>query len=318
MYTRVIPFQKTFDSQGLIYFVPEHLRPDFLLYQIVTIPLRDTLEIAVAVQILPELPDDIDISKIKSLVDIYNPDRFLLAYQAQTIDFIASQYITPIHNALWVFFPKNLREKISKNTLHKVSPRAYSYSEIQNLTLSNAQQQAYSEIQNTSQKNVLLYGITGSGKTEIYKKIIAENLKNDTQTLLLIPEIILGDQIGQRIRDCFGPDVLVISSSVTEAEKTQYWVDIRSGNAKVIVGTRSALFYPYSCLWSIIIDEEHDRSYVSDSAPRYNSIEIALYMSHILKIPTILASGTPSIERMYRAMKGEYQLVNLLEKYDAS
>ena len=109
--------------------------------------------------------------------------------------------------------------------------------------------------------------------------------------------------------------MIILSSTVTEAKKTQYWIDIHSGKAKIIVGTRSALFYPYSNLGTIIVDEEQDQSYVSDSAPRYSSLDIVSQMSELLDIPVILASGTPSVESMYRAMKGEYQLVSLLEKY---
>lgn len=101
----------------------------------------------------------------------------------------------------------------------------------------------------------------------------------------------------------FGEDVLIISSEVPEAKRTQYWVDIRSGNAKIIVGTRSSLFYPYSNLATIIVDEEHDQSYVSDSAPRYSSREIVSEISQILDIPVLFASGTPSVETMYNAMK---------------
>jgi len=315
MYVRVVPFQKTFDSRGLMYFIPEHLESVLQPYQIVSIPIREKIELWVTMEIITDIGDEIEEEKIKSLVDIHNPEVFLSSYQADIIDYISQHYITPIHNALWVFFPKNLQEKISKNTLQKVTTKEYNYTNTSETQLTPVQEKAYQQIQSSTNNKKLFYGITGSGKTEIYQKIISENLKKERQTLLLIPEIILWNQIGERMQEVFWPDVIVISSTVTEAKKTQYWVDIRSGNAKVIVGTRSALFYPYSNLGTIIVDEEHDQSYNSDSAPRYNGIDVVCQMSDLLNIPVILASGTPSVKSMYTAMKGEYELVNLLTKY---
>lgn len=315
MYCRVVPFSRTFDSYGLVYFIPEHLETNIQNYQIVEIPLRTNIEIAVVLEILLSLPAEIEPSKVKSLIGIKNDEIFLFPYQAQLVNFVTTQYITPIHNALGLFFPRNLREKILKETFWKIQPKQYKYITTKKPALSLAQKTAYTQIRNASQKKVLLYWVTGSGKTEIYREIISENLKNQKQTLLLIPEIILWNQIGERIKQMFWDDVLSISSEVPEAKRTQYWVDIRSGNAKIIVGTRSSLFYPYSNLATIIVDEEHDQSYVSDSAPRYSSREIVSEISQTLDIPVLFASGTPSVETMYNAMKWKYELVNLLEKY---
>lgn len=191
MYCRVVPFSRTFDSYGLVYFVPEHLQSDIQNYQIVEIPLRTSIEIAVVLEVFPTLPETIEQDKVKSLISIQNDEIFLLPYQAQLVDFVTTQYITPIHNALGLFFSRNLREKIQKGTLKKVQPKSYEYLNGGNALLTPVQQKSYIQIQNASQKKVLLYGVTGSGKTEIYREIILENLKRDKQTLLLIPEIIL-------------------------------------------------------------------------------------------------------------------------------
>ena len=315
MYCRVIPFQRTFDTYWLVYFVPEHILEDLKLYQVIEVPLKNSIEIGIILDIFENTPTWLNSEKIKSIIAIKDETIFLYPYQAKLIDFIANTYITPAHNALWVFFPRNLRGKIQKETLEKVQPKIYEYPYKNTHTLSVNQAKSFESIVNSDNKKILFYGVTGSGKTEVYRELIKKNLDTWKQTLLLIPEIILGNQIGERMQKVFWEDILVISSTVTEAKKTQYWVDIKSWNAKIIIGTRSALFYPYSNLGMVIVDEEHDQSYVSDSAPRYSSIDIVSEISNTLDIPIILASGTPSVTSMYKAMKGEYQLVNLLEKY---
>ena len=316
MYCRVIPFSKTFDFTWLIYFIPDHVEKELCLYQMVSIPVRDSIQIAIVFEIMEEIEEsNISLDKIKSIIEIHDTNTFLYPYQAQIIEYISYHYITPIHNALGVYFPKNLQGKIEKKTFHKVLPREYNYETSKHNTLTSLQQKAYEQIQHSCQKQILFHGVTGSGKTEIYRKLISDNLQKNMQTLLLIPEIILGSQIGERISQMFGSDVLVIHSEVSQAKKTQYWRDIHSGNAKIIVGTRSAVFYPYKNLWMIIVDEEHDNSYISDSAPRYKTGDIVRQISQILNIPVVFASGTPSVQSSYLAMKGEMQLVTLLEKY---
>jgi primosomal protein N' (replication factor Y) len=106
-----------------------------------------------------------------------------------------------------------------------------------------------------------------------------------------------------------------MNSSITEGNKTKAWISINSEETKIIIWTRSALFYPYNNLWLIIVDEEHDNSYKSDQAPRYNSIEIANKITELHWNKLLLASWTPSINSMYNAIKGEYKLLKLLEKY---
>jgi primosomal protein N' (replication factor Y) len=98
---------------------------------------------------------------------------------------------------------------------------------------------------------------------------------HNKQSLFLIPEIILTNQLSDKIKNIFWNEVLILNSTVTEATKTKNWISMNNNDAKIIIWTRSALFYPYNNLWLIIIDEEHDNSYISDSSPRYNTIEVA-------------------------------------------
>ena len=317
MYAIVSPFWNTFDDIGLTYFIPEHLEEDIKKYQIVEIPLKDKIEIALVLDIVSDT--DIEASKIKSLIGLKTDHVYLKAYQWELIAWITKNYFTLIHNAVSLFFPRNLKEKIKNEKiekefekLEKLDPK-YSFS--YNRSLTEKQLSVYSAVLNSKNHKHLLYWITGSWKTEIYIHLIRKYLDKWKQSLLLIPEIILWGQIWDRIKQVFWDEVVVINSTVTEATKTKYFLWIRSWKIKIVLGTRSALFYPFSDLWIIIVDEEHDNSYVSDSAPRYSWVEVAEKISELTDCKLLLASGTPSVKSMYRGVKWEYEVLNLLEKF---
>jgi len=316
MYSIVSPFTKTFDDLGLIYKIPDFLVWDIKLWQIVEIPLRTWSELALVLDIQEFITVSYDVSKIKEISCIFDERVFLNQYQLDTIPWISQYYFTPIHNATRLFFPKNLLWKIEKVKLELESKKQKQYSFDHNLDLSESQAKVYSEITDSTVQNILLYWITGSGKTEVYIKIIQDNILAGKQTLVMIPEIILTNQILTRLQKVFWKDVISINSSVTDATKTKHWVDIYTWNAKVIVWTRSSLFYPYNNLATIIIDEEHDNSYISDQAPRYNAIEVAQQITKLNWNKLILWSGTPSVATMYKSIKDDsFQVVNLLEKF---
>lgn len=315
MYCLVSPFSKSFDEIWLIYYVPDFLTSDIKIGQIVEIPYGKTIEIALVLNINVSLWS-IDESKIKSLVSIKHNSIFLNNYEKEIIPWIAKYYFTPIHNAASLFFPKNLLEKVNKEKIPDfITKTEYNYSFAKDIILTEAQDNAYQEIKKVENKKILFYGITWSWKTEIYIKLIKEALEKWEQSLLLIPEIILSNQISTKIKEVFWEDVIIINSTVSAAKKTWYWCDIKTWKAKIILWTRSSIFYPFNNLWLIIVDEEHDNSYVSDQAPRYHSLDIVNYIANYLDIKLILASGTPSVTSMYKAIKWEYKLVNLLEKY---
>lgn len=323
MYVIVSPFSKTFDDLGLIYKVPDFLVWDIKTWQIVEIPLKNSTEIALVLQLISSPLEksaeenliDYDISKIKEILTLFDQRVFLTSTQIKLIQWIAQHYFTPIHNAIRLYFPKNLLWKIEKIKL-EFTNKQYSYSFNHNVKLSHSQTKAYREICDSQVQNILLYWITWSGKTEVYIKLIQDNILAGKQTLILIPEIILTNQILTRLQKVFWKDVISINSSITEATKTKHWIDIYTGNAKVIIWTRSSLFYPYNNLATIIIDEEHDNSYISDQAPRYNAIEAAEQLTKLNGNKLILASGTPSVVSMYRAIKyKDFKVVNLLEKF---
>lgn len=168
---------------------------------------------------------------------------------------------------------------------------------------------------------VLLHGVTSSGKTEIYVKLIEEALAKGKQVLYLLPEIALTTQIINRLRKYFGDTVGVYHSKFNENERVEIWNDVlnsQSENSKfqIILGARSALFLPFSNLGLVIVDEEHDTSYKQyNPAPRYNARDGAIYLSHIHKAKTLLGSATPCLESYFNAQEGKYGFAEITQRF---
>ena len=164
-------------------------------------------------------------------------------------------------------------------------------------------------------KTVLLHGVTGSGKTEIYLKLAQETLEQGRSILFLVPEIALSRQLEDRIAAVF-PDVQVFHSGVSAARRSQVVSYVRKSTRYLVLGTRSALFLPHHNLGLIIVDEEHDTSYKQDApAPRYNARESAIMLGVIQKSPVILGSATPSLESLYNAEIKRFVKVELKERF---
>lgn len=197
------------------------------------------------------------------------------------------------------------------------------------IQLSKPQMEAMGNIEKQFENHstVLLHGITGSGKTEIYIKLIDKVLSQGKQVLYLLPEIALTSQIVNRLRRFFGDKVGVYHSRFNEYERVEIWNRVlQQGNGsqihdkyQLILGARSALLLPYSNLGLIIVDEEHDGSYKqSDPAPRYNARDCAVILAGIHKCKVLLGTATPSLESYYNAQQGKYGLVNLMHRYAES
>ncbi len=161
----------------------------------------------------------------------------------------------------------------------------------------------------------LLYGVTGSGKTAVYIRLIKSCLEMDRQAILLVPEIALTPQLLGLMAAWFGPQVAVLHSSLPATERYDQWKRIRSGEAKVVVGTRSAVFAPCKNLGLVVLDEEQEHSYKSENTPRYNAREVALWRGIKEKALVVLGSATPSVETMYHAKNGDYALYTMQHRY---
>jgi primosomal protein N' (replication factor Y) len=159
-------------------------------------------------------------------------------------------------------------------------------------------------------ETIVLHGVTGSGKTEVYIQAIEHVLRFGRQAIVLVPEISLTPQTQQRFRARFG-DVAVLHSHLSDADRYWHWQRIARGEVRVVVGARSATFAPTPQLGLIVLDEEHETTFKQDSAPRYHAREVALERARSQNVPLVLGSATPSLESWYRATMGEYTLVTL-------
>ena len=160
-------------------------------------------------------------------------------------------------------------------------------------------------------KTYLLHGVTGSGKTEIYMNLIEKVLQNDKNAIMLVPEISLTPQIMSNFKSRFGDNVALLHSGLSAGERFDEWKRLFSGEARIAIGARSAIFAPLENLGIIIIDEEHEGSYISESNPRYDTHSIATFRARYNKCPLLLGSATPSIESYQKAKMGEYELIEL-------
>ena len=181
-----------------------------------------------------------------------------------------------------------------------------------NHILTDLQENAVKAILNSTDRPLVLFGVTGSGKTEVYMHSIEKILKENKRALMLVPEISLTPQMVRVFSARFGSEVAVLHSALSMGEKHDEWLRIYRGEAKIVVGARSAIFAPIKDLGIIIIDEEHDNSYLSDSNPRYFTHDIAEFRAKQNNCPLVLGSATPSIETFYKAKTTkEYNLVEM-------
>ena len=192
--------------------------------------------------------------------------------------------------------------------------------EVNKNVLTPMQQHVYDEITSSLDESLifLIHGVTGSGKTEIYMKLI-EKVVNDGKTaIMLVPEITLTTQIVDSFYTRFGSDVAILHSALSNGEKYDEYLKALRGDAHIIVGTRSAIFAPVNHLGIIIIDEEQSESYKQDNNPRYNALDIAKYRSKYNNIPLVLGSATPTYETYARALKGVYKLLTLPDRINSA
>lgn len=192
------------------------------------------------------------------------------------------------------------------NRLSKIEGRT-----TKKVQLTEGQANAVNTILNAKGTTFLLHGVTGSGKTEVYMNVIESVLKASKTAIMLVPEISLTPQVVGLFKGRFGEDVAVLHSRLSAPERFDEWFRIFKGEAKIVIGARSAIFAPIKDLGAIIIDEEHDNSYLSDSNPRYYTHEVAIFRSKANNCPLVLGSATPNLDTYYKAKNGEFELLEL-------
>lgn len=192
------------------------------------------------------------------------------------------------------------------------------YSKYEEKKLNDEQSRAVNLILNSEGKKFLIHGVTGSGKTEIYMNLVSYMLKKGKQSIILIPEISLTPQMVERFKGRFGRDIAVFHSRLSDGERFDEWMRVKFGNANIAIGARSAIFLPFENLGLIVIDEEHEASYKSDSNPKYDTREIAYMKCELENCKLLLGSATPSIESYYKTTKSELKLITINDRADGA
>ncbi|MEG1620460.1 MAG: primosomal protein N' [Oscillospiraceae bacterium] len=209
--------------------------------------------------------------------------------------------------------------ELYEQSLYRSPYESIDYDENFVIELNESQEKAYKELLTLIEKNTfetaLLYGVTGSGKTSVFMKLIEAVINKGQNVIVMVPEISLTPQTVRKFQKCFGDKTAVLHSSLTMAQRLDEWKRIREGKARIVVGTRSAVFAPLENIGLIVMDEEQEHTYKSQISPRFHARDVASFRCKNHNAMLLLASATPSIESYYNAKKGKYCLVELNQRY---
>lgn len=262
-----------------------------------------------------------------SICEDANLDSIKSDKQKRVISFLTDNYEAPLYELLgFTDTTVSIVKTLEKNGIIKlddveVSRNPFVNKEIEPskpLELTEKQENVLDSVNLEKFEEYLIYGVTGSGKTEIYLQLIDKVLKQGKNAIVLVPEISLTPQITNRFLSRFGDCIAILHSRLSLGERYDEWQKIKSGKCKIVIGARSAIFAPIDNVGVIIIDEEHDSSYKSETTPKYDAKEIARKISETYNIPLVLGSATPSIKTYYNAENGIIKLLELPDRISSS
>jgi primosomal protein N' (replication factor Y) (superfamily II helicase) len=266
-----------------------------------------------------------DVDAPRPLTRVLDEPPLLDGRAVQIALWIAARYVAPLGEVIKAMLPTGIRS--AKPGGRKRGPRTTSRSvaaidEAQQTSaphLNEAQQRAAAQIVEAIEAHrhlrLLLHGVTGSGKTEIYLRAIEEIVQRGKEAIVLVPEISLTPQTIQRFRGRCG-NVAVLHSHLTDAERGAYWRRVAAGQVQVVVGARSAVFAPTRKLGLIVIDEEHEHTFKQESTPRYHARDVAVMRARLEDIPIVMGSATPSLESWHNTQKGSFTLLRLPQRVE--
>jgi primosomal protein N' (replication factor Y) len=252
--------------------------------------------------IIVNISDEPGPNKLGKIISLIDKEPVFSDEQMEFARFISEYYTCTLSEAVFLMIPKGVRysRKVEPEDLE----RELKLIDL-DIKLTEEQEIAYSRIKDSfgSGKIFLLYGVTGSGKTEIYRKLVRDVLNRGRSCLLLVPEISLTPQLVDRFS--FVPKEIlgVYHSKLTDSERFNIYMDVMKGIKKIVIGARSSIFLPFNDLELIIVDEEHETSYKSSSTPRYSIRDLVRWLSRKRNITTVLGSATPLVESYYRRLK---------------
>lgn len=271
----------------------------------VKVPLRRQITEGVILKEVSKPDVEYEIKEIHELSTDAQP---LSKKYLEWLTWISEYYMYPLGQTLPLMFPplkKEGRKTKKSSPIPDVKRKDF-------VTLSEEQQDAFEKISSQNGFSThLLWGITGSGKTEVYLELLKKTIAEGKQGLVLVPEISLTPQLLRRFTERFGDEVAVIHSHLTEREKTNQWWSIVDGRKKILIGARSALFCPFPNLGIIVIDEEHETSFKQDEKLKYHARDCAIMLAKNLDIPVVLGSATPSLESWKNTKEGKFHLHHL-------
>ncbi|MDO4438289.1 MAG: primosomal protein N' [Eubacteriales bacterium] len=321
-------------DRAFSYIIPEELKDDIKPGMCVEVPFGNSKKPRKAY--VTELTDvaDFEENKLKSIIGAVKNSIDPESVMIELAQFMAQEYGSTMNQALKTVLPvkktvrKNKRRTDPVEEINKISDKKGNLAaerEGSDIELNEAQRAIADSISKEidelcSEKGVnkikpsLIYGITGSGKTQVYIELIDHVVSKGEKAIVLIPEISLTYQTVSVLASHFGDRVAVLHSKLSQGERFEQYEKARKGLIDVMVGPRSAIFTPFDELGIIIIDEEHERSYCSDTTPRYDVRTVAAKRAELCKAKLVLGSATPSVESYQRALQGEYELHVLKER----
>lgn len=299
------------------YRVPRALAGDIEVGKRVWVEFRDRDRVGYVVG----FSEETEVKNIKPVKSVIDDGPIISGHMLRLSKWISQTYLCSLGQAIEAAIPSALKKgKVS------VRPRAGKDEEevlvepSGSLPLMPEQKEALESVLHKIEKEAyrafLLHGITASGKTEVYLQAVERVLTKGRSSIVLVPEIALTPQTVERFISRFGRRVAVVHSALTGSMKYKEWKRIKTGEAKIVVGARSAIFSPAGNLGLIIVDEEHETSYKQEDTPRYHARDVALMRARFSNCPIILGSATPSLESYYLAQKDKMELVRLTKRID--
>jgi primosomal protein N' (replication factor Y) len=306
-----------FDKQ-YTYFVPEEITQELEIGMRVLVNFGISKKSRLGI-IFSEVMETDNVGGLKPILEVLDTDPILTAETFELVKELKETTFCVYFDAIKVLVPNfNRIPKSNRRIAHKISATEKKY--ISDIKLSDKQFEVFERISKALELNIakgfLLHGVTGSGKTSIYKHLIAKTLEMGKTAMLLVPEISLTPQTARQFEELFGESISVLHSGLSASKRHGEFKRIKNGDAKVVIGTRSAVFAPLENIGIIIIDEEQEQTYKSEQSPRYSAIDIAKWRTKYHGAVLLLASATPSVTDYYLSEKGVYTRLELNERYN--
>jgi primosomal protein N' (replication factor Y) len=315
------------------YALPDDMTAEVGCRAVVPFGKGEKLREALLVKISGAAPaGNIATPELKTIIRVADSEPILSAEAIETAEFIKAVTLCTYYDAVKCFLPAGEKVKLTESVkprkkaksaelpeMAEMAEMAKTAPDTSEFALNSEQQAAFiginALIKSGKPSASLLYGVTGSGKTAVFIKLIEETIMTGKSAILLVPEIALTPQMTARFTKIFGDRVSVLHSGFTASKRAKEFYRIKSGAADIIIGTRSAVFAPAKNIGLIILDEEAEHTYISESTPRYQTREVAKKRCVINGAALLLASATPSIESYYYAKNGRYNLFTLTNRF---